>query len=165
MFSLKSRAWQLGLTGCLLIFTYLLSQTHTVSAIEYELFSYIIQLQPSNQQLVSENVVRRGPEWILLLVYTLIFAIYVRKFTRSRTTGLSFITLSIVLFFLLMVEILFAIFYQIFLPVILPVLLMLVVSSVYRVVDIYQRFLALNLLNERSFSLFDVQQRITDGVY
>ena len=163
MFSFKSRAWQLGLTGCLLIFTYLLSQTQAVSGIEYDLFSYIIQLQPSNQQLVSGNGVKRGPEWVLLLVYTLIFAIYVRKFTRSRTTGLSFVTLSIVLFFLLMVEILFAIFYQIFLPVILPVLLMLVVSSVYKLVDIYQRFLALNLLNEKSFSLFDVEQRMADG--
>ena len=163
MFSFKSRAWQLGLTGCLLIFTYLLSQAQAVSGIEYDLFSYIVHLQPSNQQLVIGSDVKRAPEWALLLVYTLFFAIYVRKFTRSRTTGLSFVTLSIVLFFLLMVEILFAIFYQVFLPVILPVLLMLVVSSIYKLADIYQRFLALNLLNEKSFSLFDVQQRMADG--
>ena len=163
MFSFKSRAWQLGLTGCLLIFTYLLSQTLAVSGIEYDLFSYIINLLPSNQGLVNGNSIKRAPEWVLLLVYTLIFAIYVRKFTRSKTTRLSFVTLSIILFFLLMVEILFAIFYQVLLPVILPGLLMLLVSSVFRLVDFYQRFLALNLLNKNSFSLFDVQQRMSDG--
>lgn len=163
MFSFKSRAWQLGLTVLLLVFTYLASRTQLVSSMEYDLFAYIIHLLPSNQPILGENDVKRGPEWVLLLVYTLIFAIYVRKFTRSKTTGLSFVALSIILFFLFMVEILFAIFYQLLLPVVLPVLLMLMVSSVYKLVEVYQRFLALNLLNERAFSLYDVQQRMEDG--
>jgi len=163
VFSFKSRAWQLGLTGCLLIFAYLLSQTLAIYGIEYDLFSYIINLLPSNQAQINGDNIERAPEWVLLLVYTLIFGVYVRKFTRSKTTRLSFVTLSIILFFLLMVEILFAIFYQVQLPVILPGLLMLLVSSVYRLADIYQRFLALNLLNENSFSVLDVQQRMSDG--
>ena len=163
MFSFKSRAWQLGLTGCLLIITYLIGQTQTVSGLEYDLFHYIVNLQPSSQSQLEGIEVNRVPEWAMLLMYTLIFAVYVRKYTRSKTTGVSFVTLSIILFFLLMLEILFAIFYQIFMPVILPVLLMLSVSSVYRLVDIYQRFQALNLLNEKTFTLADVQTRMQDG--
>jgi len=134
-----------------------------VSGIEFNLFFYIINLLPSSQLQGYGNSIIRAPEWVLLLVYAFIFAIYVRKFTRSKTTGLSFVTLSIILFFLLMVEILGAIFYQVLLPVILPGLMMLLVSSVYKLVEIYQRFLALNLLNETVFSLYDVQQRMADG--
>ncbi len=133
-----------------------------VSGLEYELFEYIIMLQPD--RFMSEtDTVRPVPGWVMLLLYTMIFAVYVRKYTRSRTTAVSFLTLSIILFLLLMVEILFAVFYRIFMPVILPVVLMLLVSSIYWVNGIYQRFAALKLLVESSVSLGDVQQKIEEG--
>ncbi|MCP4488838.1 MAG: serine/threonine protein kinase [Gammaproteobacteria bacterium] len=162
VFSFKSNAWQLGLTGCLLLLTYLAGMTGVVSGLEYELFEYIITLQPD--RLLSETyTIRPVPGWARLLLYTMIFAMYVRKYTRSRTTAVSFLTLIIILFFLLMVEILFAVFYRVFIPVILPVMLMLLVSSVYWVNDLYQRFAALKLLVEASVSLDDIRQNIEAG--
>ncbi|MCP4186848.1 MAG: serine/threonine protein kinase [Gammaproteobacteria bacterium] len=162
MFSFKSRAWQLGLTGCLLILTYLAGMTGLVSGLEYDLFEYIIRLQP-NRMMVETYTVHPMPGWVMLLLYTLIFAVYVRKYTRSRTTAVSFLTLSIILFFLLMIEILLAVFYGVFMPVILPVVLMFLVSSIYWLNDIYQRFTAMKLLVETSVSLDDVRQRIEAG--
>ena len=162
MFSFKSRAWQLGLTGCLLILTYLVGLTHTVSSLEYDLFQYIVNLKPS-QTGDEEPVVSSVPGLVMLLLYALIFAVYVRKYTRSRTTAVSFLTLSIILFFLLMVEILLALFYRVFFPVILPVILMLMVSGVYWIIDIYQRFVALTLLVESKASLDDVSEKMEEG--
>jgi len=162
VFSFKSRAWQFGLTGCLLILTFLLGLTQTVSGLEYDLFQYIVNLKP-NQAAGEVIEVKRVPGLVMLILYAVIFAIYVRKFTRSKTTAVSFLTLTIILFFLLMVEILFALFLRIFLPIILPVVLMLLVSGAYWLADIYQRFVAMTLLIENRFSLTDVHAKIEDG--
>jgi len=99
----------------------------------------------------------------MLLLYALIFAVYVRKYTRSRTTAVSFLTLSIILFFLLMVEILLALFYRVFFPVILPVVLMLLVSGVYWIAAIYERFVAVALLLDSKVSLDDVRAKMEEG--
>lgn len=163
MFSFKSRAWQLGLTGCLLILTYLLSLTSVVSGYEFGLFQYILSLQPSYQATKMDSSITHIPWWVMLLVYTLVFAIYVRKYTRSKTTAVSFLTLSIILFLLLMVEILFALFGHIFVPMTSPVFLMLVVSGVYWLIDKYQHFSALAQIDKSTVSLNDVQQRIATG--
>ena len=133
-----------------------------MSGLEYDLFQYIVGLKP-NQATDEALVVTRVPGLVMLLLYALIFAVYVRKYTRSRTTAVSFLTLSIILFFLLMVEILMALFYRVFLPVILPVVLMLLVSGAYWLADIYQRFVAMTLLVEKSVSLDDVRAKIEEG--
>ncbi len=110
-----------------------------------------------------EGTIVYVPWWKMFLVYAVLFAVYVRKFTRSKTTAVSFITLSIILFFLLMVEILFALFGHIFTPLMLPVLLMLLVSGVYWSVDIYQHFRAIAQIGKNIVTLTDVQQRINSG--
>ncbi len=160
MFSFKSRAWQLGLTGCLLLLTYLVSLTPGVSAFEFGLFKHILSLQPSDQVSRLEGTIIYLPWWKEFLIYTLLFIVYVRKFTRSKTTAVSFVTLSIILFCLLMVEILFALFGHIFIPMILPVFLMLLVSGVYWLVDVYQHFSAVAQTGKSTVTLADVQQRI-----
>ncbi|MDH5353577.1 MAG: serine/threonine protein kinase [Gammaproteobacteria bacterium] len=162
MFSFKSSAWQLGLTGGLLILAFFTSQTHVVSGLEYHLFEYIYSFNPGRATVVGAQV-EPVSIWLMLLVYALIFGVYVRKYTRSRTTSVSFISLSIILFLLLMMEILLAILGGIFLPVMLPIFLMLIMSAAYWMMDFYQRFLALTLLVEKPVSLDDVQQRIDDG--
>ncbi len=163
MFSFKSRAWQLGLTGCLLILTFIVSDTSAVSKFEYGLFEYILSLEPAGKSGSTVSAVREAPIWMMFLIYTLILAVYVRKYTRSRTTAVSFITLSIISFFLLMIEILFALFGHVFLPLILPVILMLSVSGVYWTIDIYQHFSTLDQINEDKVSLDDVRQRINSN--
>ncbi len=163
MFSFKSRAWQLGLTGCLLILTYLVSLTVAVSGVEFGLYQHVLSLQPANQTTRMEDTIIYLPWWGMFLVYTLLFAVYVRKFTRSKTTAVSFVTLSIILFFLLMVEILFALFGHVFVPLMLPVLLMFAVSGVYWLVDIYQYFSAITRIGKNIVTLADVQQRIDSG--
>ncbi len=162
MFSFKSSAWQLGLTGSLLILAFFVSQTDTVSGLEYGLFDFILNFQPS-QTIIDNGPVRPVPVWAMLIVYALIFVVYVRKYTRSRTTAVSFISLSIILFSLFMMELLLAILGGLFLPVLLPIFLMFMMSSAYWVMDFYQRFLALTLLVEKSVSLDDVRERIDDG--
>ncbi|MFV2031865.1 MAG: hypothetical protein ACC663_05160, partial [Gammaproteobacteria bacterium] len=163
MFSFKSRAWQLGLTGSLLIFTYLVSLTQGVSALEYDLFSYIVGLLPSHRELVTVASVRVAPQWSVLLVYFLILAVYVRKYTRARTTALSFLAVSIILFVLLMLEVLLAIFSQVFLPVVLPGLVMILVSSIYWVIDLYQRLASSILMGRAPVSPQDIRKRIDKG--
>jgi len=103
------------------------------------------------------------PGWIMLLIYAWVFAVYVRRYTRSKTTAVSFLALSIILFFLLMVEILFALFGHIFVPLMLPVLLMLSLSGVYWLIDIYQHFGALAQIGKSTITLADVRQRIDTG--
>ncbi|MCH7881964.1 MAG: protein kinase [Proteobacteria bacterium] len=163
MFSLKSRAWQLGLTGCLLVFTYLVSLTPIVSALEYGLFSYIVGLLPSQRELLAEASIRVAPQWSVLLVYCLILAVYVRKYTRARTTAVSFLAVSIILFVLLMLEVLLAIFGQIFLPVVLPGLVMILVSSIYWIIGLYQRLRSSILLGQAPVSPQDIRKRIDKG--
>lgn len=160
MHSFKSRAWQLGLTGSLFILIYFVSGATVVSNFEYSLFQYILSLQPASQVSTAELSPREAPELLVLLIYVLILGVYVRKFTRSKTTAVSFITLTIIAFLMLMVEILFALFGHIFLPLILPVVVMLLVSAIYWVVDIYQHFSALAQVKQSNVSLDDVQQRI-----
>lgn len=163
VFSFKSRAWQLGLTGCLLILTYVVSLTSTVSGFEFGLFQHILSLEPSGQATSGDDSVIHVSGWLMLLVYTLVFAVYVRKYTRSKTTAVSFVSLIIILFLLLMVEILFALFGHIFVPLMLPVLLMLAVSGIYWLIDCYQHFSALALIGQNIVTLADVQQRIDSG--
>lgn len=163
MFSFKARAWQLGLTGCLLLFTYLVSLTSVVSVLEYDLFSYIVSLLPSQRELLSESNIRVAPQWSVLLVYCLILAVYVRKYTRARTTAVSFLAVSIILFVLLMLEVLLAIFSQIFLPVVLPGLVMVLVSSIYWILDLYRRLASIIWPGRGPVSLQNIQKKIDQG--
>ena len=163
MFSFKSRAWQLGLTTILLVVTYLLSLTSTVSTFEYDLFLYILDLQPDDRELIAISSIRVAPQWSLLLVYALILAIYVRKYTRSRTTAVSILTVILILFGLLMLEVMLAVFIQLFLPVVFPALIMLLVSVIYWALDLYQSFNTSLLAQHESISLADVRKRIRKG--
>ena len=132
VFSFKSRAWQLGLTILLLGFTYILSTTSAVSMFEYDLFLYILGLQPADRELVALKSIQLAPQWSLVLVYGLILAVYVRRYTRSRTTAVSILTVILILFGLLMLEVILAVFLQFFLPVVFPALVMLVPAQVPR---------------------------------
>ncbi len=163
MFSFKSRAWQLGLTTILLVVTYLSSLTSTISTFEYDLFLYILGLQPDDRELIAISSIRVAPQWSLLLVYALILAIYVRKYTRSRTTAVSILTVILILFGLLMLEIILAVFAQLFLPVVFPALIMLLVSTIYWALGLYQGFDTSLLAQHEAISLADVRKRIKKG--
>ncbi|MCP4469727.1 MAG: serine/threonine protein kinase [Gammaproteobacteria bacterium] len=165
MFSFKSRAWQLGLTSILWGFTFLLSLTSTVSNFEYDLFLHIVALQPADRELVAIQSIQHAPQWILLLVYGLVLAVYVRCYTRSRTNVISILTVILILFGLLMLEVMLAVFFQRFLPVMFPALVMLLVSIFYWMIDLYQG-MAMSILVERNaVSLADVRARIESEDY
>jgi serine/threonine-protein kinase len=163
VFSFKSRAWQLGLTAILLVFTYLLSLTSIVSTFEYDLFLYILGLQPVDRELFAISSIQFAPRWSLVLVYGLILAIYVNKYTRSRTTAVSILTVILILFGLLMLEVILAVFLRFFLPVVFPALVMLLVSSVYWLVDLYRSFVTSVLAQQREIALEDVRKRMQKG--
>ena len=163
VFSLKSRAWQLGLTILLLGFTYLLSTTSVVSSFEYDLFLYILGLQPADRELVAIKSIQHAPQWSLVLVYGLILAVYVHRYTRSRTTAVSILSVILILFGLLMLEVILAVFLQLFLPVVFPALVMLVLSSIYWVVELYQGFVTTVLAQREAIALSDVRARIDKG--
>jgi len=163
VFSFKSRAWQLGLTALLLVFTYLLSLTSIVSTFEYDLFLYILDLQPADRDLIALASIRFAPQWSLLLIYGLILGVYVRKYTRSRTTAVSILTVVLILFGLLMLEVILAVFIQIFLPVVFPALVMLLVSTIYWIFDLYQAFATSVLVKQKTIGLDEVRKRIKKG--
>ncbi len=161
--SFKSRAWQLGLTAFLLGFTYLLSLTSTVSMYEYDLFLYTLGLQPADRELVAITSIQHAPQWSLILIYGLMLAVYVRKYTRSRTTALSILTVVLILFGLVMLELILAVFLQFFLPVVFPALVMLLMSITYWVVGLYQGLATRLLVEQKSIALSDVRERIGKG--
>jgi serine/threonine-protein kinase len=163
VFSLKSRAWQLGLTTILLVFTYLLSLTSTVSTFEYNLFLYILGLQPSDRELFTIASIRIAPQWSLLPVYALMLAVYVRRYTRSVTTAVTILTVILILFGLLMLEVIIAIFMRLFLPIVFPALVMLLVSAIYWALDVYQAFATSVLTKQQPIALSDVRARIDKG--
>lgn len=163
MFSFKSKAWQLGLTSILLAFTYVVSLTPLVAALEYDLFLFILKFQLNDQTTETAASIRNSSQWIVALVYTLILAVYVRKYTRSRTTAVSFLTIIIIFFVLLMLEILLAIFSQVYLPVVLPGLVMIFVSSVYWVKAVYQNVVASHLLQQETVVPEDIRKLIEKG--
>ena len=160
MFSFKSRAWQLGLTGGLLLFTYLFSLTLVVSSLEYDLFSYIVSLIPTQREQFAVASIVSAPQWAILLVYGLILMVYVRKYTRSKTTAVSFLAVSIILFTLLLLEVLLAIFSRMFLPVVLPGLVMVLVSFIYWIIGLYQRLTSIILLGRTPVSPQNIQIQI-----
>jgi serine/threonine-protein kinase len=162
LFSFKSRAWQLGLIVGLWIFTFLLSLTPAVSAFEYDLFRYILELQPADREFVPVQTIHFAPQWSLLLFYGLILAVYVRRYTRSRITTLSLLNVILILFALLMLEVVLAVFLQFFLPVMFPALVMLLVSTIYWIIDLYRRLATAVLLDQEPVDLSDVRARI-DG--
>jgi len=161
--SLKSRAWQLGLIILLLGFTYLFSTTTVVLSFEYDLFLYILGLQPADRELVSIKSIQYAPQWSLILVYGLIFSIYVRRYTRSRTTTVSILTVILILFGLLMLEVIFAVFLQLFLPLVLPALVTLVLSFISWAAGLYQDLATTVLAQRESITLADVRARIDKG--
>ena len=163
VFSFKSRAWQLGLTVILLVFTYLLSLTSTVSRFEFDLFIYILGLQPTDREIVAITSIRYAPQWCLVLVYGSILAVYVRKYTRARTTANSILAVVLILFGLLMLEVILAVFARFFLPVVFPALVMLLLSSIYWAVDLYRGFVTSGLVQQKSITLNDVFVRIEKG--
>ena len=163
VFSFKSRAWQLGLTTLLLAFTYLLSLTAVVENFEYDLFLYILGLQPADRELIAISSIRTAPGWSVLLVYALLLAVYVRRFTRVRTTAVSLLSVILLLFALLMLEVILAVFAQFFLAVVFPALVMLLVTTVFWAVERYRSF-ATGLLTQRdTVILDDVRARIENG--
>lgn len=163
MFSFKSRAWQLGLTTILLVVTYLSSLTSTVSTLEYDLFLYMLNLQPGDRELFSISSISVAPRWSLLLVYAPIFIFYVDRYTRSRTTVVSLLTLILILFGLLMLEVILAVFMQFFLPVVFPGLVMLLVSAIYWTLGFFQSFATGMLAEQESIALSDVRKRVEKG--
>ena len=163
VFSFKSRAWQLGLTAILWCFTFLLSLTTFVSEFEYDLFQYILELQPVSRDSVAEQSIRFAPQWSLLLIYGLILAIYVRRYTRSPTTVLSILNVILILFALLMLEVVFAVFPRVFLPIMFPALVMLLASMIYWGIDLYHGLATSLLLEQEPVDLSDVRERIDGG--
>jgi tRNA A-37 threonylcarbamoyl transferase component Bud32 len=163
VFSFKSRAWQLAFTTLLLGLTYLLSLTSAVSMFEYDFFLYILELQPADRELVAIESIRLAPKWSLILVYGSMLAVYVHRYTRSRTTAVSMLTVILALFGLLMLEVMLAILLQLFLPVVFPALVMLIVSSIYWVAELYQGFVTRVLVPQESIALSDVRERIDKG--
>ena len=160
MLSFKSRAWQLGLIAILWVSTFLLSLTPTISGFELDLFSYILELQPQDRAPVAIESILIAPQWSLVLVYGLILAFYVRRYTRSRATLMSLLSVVLILFGLLMVEVLLAVLLQILLPVMFPALVMLLLSSVYWIVDLYRKLATSVLVQHELVELDDVRARI-----
>ena len=163
MFSFKSRAWQLGLIIILWCFTFLLSLTTFVSEFEYGLFLHILDLQPVNRELVAIQSIRVTPQWILLLIYGAILAMYVRRYTRSPTTALSVLTVILILFALLMLEVVLAVFFQLFFPVMFPAMVMLSVSTIYWCSDHYRGIRTSLLIEQERVGLSDVRARLDSG--
>ncbi len=160
MYSLKSKAWQLGLTGFLLLITYLGSRIGVISSLEFDFYLYIVQLLPSQRELAALSSIRIAPHWVVILVYAALLAAYVHKYTRSRTTAGSFVSISILLFGLLMLEVMLAIFSQVYLPLVLPGIVMLLLSSFYWMNDIYRRVAARNLPDRKTPSLDDIRNLV-----
>ncbi len=160
VFSLKSRAWQIGLTATLLVFTYLLSLTAAVADFEYELFLDILGLQPADRDLHTIASITLAPQWSVVLVYGLIFAIYVHRYTRSPTTASSLLGMILALFALLMLEVMLAVFARLFLPVVFPALVMLMLSAAYWFIDVYRRFATSTRLTRETVTLDDIRQAI-----
>ena len=163
MFSFKSKAWQIGLITGLLVFTFLLSLTPLVARFEYDLFLYILGLQPADRELIAISSIRSAPQWVVFLVYALIIAVYVRRYTRSPTTLISLLTVVLILFGLLMLEVILAVFLQFFLPVVFPALVMLVATSIYWALDIYRRIRTSGLFRHDPVELDDIRERIEQG--
>ncbi len=163
VFSFKSRAWQLGLIAILWCFTYLLSLTTFVSGFEHDLFQYLLGLQPASREAVATQSIRYAPQWSLLLVYGLILAVYVRRFTRSPTTALSILTVVLILFALLMLEVVFAVFFRFFLPLMFAALVMLLASTIYWGIDLYHGLETSVLLKREPVDLPDVRARMDAG--
>lgn len=153
----------MGLTALLWCFTFLLSLTSTVSGFEFDLFLYLLELQPANRELVSLQSIRFAPQWSLLLIYGLIMALYVNRYTRSPITAMSIFGLILILFGLLMLEVLLAVFLQFFLPLMFPALVMLLVSVIYRGADVYQGITISSLLKQEPVDLSEVRARIDSG--
>jgi serine/threonine-protein kinase len=161
--NLKSKLWQPGLTGCLLILTYLLSTTQAIWSFEYNLFLYILHLLPSDREYLALSSIRIAPQWAVLLVYGFLLVIYAIKYLRKGTAALSFVTLSIILFALLMTEVLLAIFNQIYLPVGLPALAVMLGASVYWLVASYRRISSGIFLDQETVSPGDIRKQMKKG--
>ena len=153
----------MGLIAILWCFTFLLSLTTTVADFEFGLFTYLLELQPANRQIVSLQSIRVVPPWGLLPVYGLMIAFYVRRFTRSPITALSILGVILIVFALLMLEVVLAVFLHIFLPVMFPALVLLLVSAIYWGIQVYQRLVTSILLDLGSVDLPAVRARIDSG--
>jgi tRNA A-37 threonylcarbamoyl transferase component Bud32 len=163
VFSFKSRAWQLGLIVILWCFTFLLSLTAFVSEFEYGLFLHILDLQPVSRDPLAVQSIRVTPQWVLLMIYGAILAMYVRRYTRSPTTVLSVLTVILILFGLLMLEVALAVFFQLFFPVMFPALVMLLASTIYWCSDQYQGLRTSSLIERERVDLSDVRVRLDSG--
>ncbi len=163
VFSFKSRAWQLGLIVILWCFTFLLSLTTMVSEFEYGLFLHILELQPVSQEPLPVQSIRVTPQWVLLLIYGAILAMYVRRYTRSPTTALSVLAVILILFALLMLEVVLALFFQLFFPVMFPALVMLLASTIFWCSDQYQGIKTSPFIEQGCVDLSDVRARLDSG--
>jgi len=153
----------MGLIGILWCSTFVLSLTAPVSGFEYGLFLYLLELQPVSRELVSLQSIQVVPQWGLLPVYGLMFALYVRRFTRSPTTAASILGVILIAFSLLMLEVVLAVFLRVFLPVMFPALVMLLVSATYWGLDVYRGLVTAVMLQRDSVDLSDVRARIDGG--
>jgi tRNA A-37 threonylcarbamoyl transferase component Bud32 len=131
--------------------------------LENNLFLFIVKFQLRGDAATTAVPLKYSPQLIVVLVYTLIFAAYVRKYTRAQTTAISFLSIIIIFFALLMLEILFAIFGQFYLPVVLPGLVMILISLVYWVKATYHKIAASHLLEQETVGLGDIRQQIEKG--
>lgn len=140
--------------------TYLGSRIDAISSLEYRLYLYIVNLLPSDRELNALASFSAAPQWVVILVYAVLLASYVQTCTRARTTALTFVYISFLLFLLLMLEVLLAIFGQIYLPLVLPGLVMMLASTSYWLSDLYRQFAASILLDRSTVSLEDVEKLI-----
>jgi hypothetical protein len=134
-----------------------------VSEFEYGLFLHILELQPASQEPLAVQSILITPQWVLLLIYGAILAMYVRRYTRSPTTALSVLTVILILFGLLMLEVVLALFFQLFFPVMFPALVMLLVSTIYWCSDQYQGIKTSPLIEQECVDLSDVRARLDSG--
>jgi eukaryotic-like serine/threonine-protein kinase len=161
--SLKSRIYQLALTVVLVALTYLASLFQWLSDVEYDLFLYVLKLRPKSTEGVLENSILFAPQWAVLSIYVMVMIIYVRKYSRAKTTAVFFLTISIIIFLLLMLEVLVATFFNIYLPVLLSGLIMLLVSFVYWLLDIYRRLIANVITCKDVIELESIVERMDKG--
>lgn len=160
MFSFKSKAWQFGLITGLLVIACLLSLTPYAENIERDLFMYIVGLQPEDRGVLETGPIRSMPLWFVFLCYALIMTLYVRRFSRSPTTMVSYLTVILILFGLLMLETMLAVFARLFLPVLVPALVMLASSTVFGALEIYRRFATGGLFGAQTVTLDDIRDCI-----
>jgi serine/threonine-protein kinase len=159
----KPKLWQAGLTGCLFIITYLFSKTEVIGLLEYELFSYILHLLPSDRELFTLSPINLAPQSSVILLYSFLLAVFIIKYWRKGTTAISFLVVSLIFFGLLMTQLALAVFSQVYLPIGLPALAVILGASPYWVAGWYRRISPDILSGQDTLSLVETRKQIAEG--